>query len=137
MKSTIPSLLRRRLPGAFSLVEMLAVIAVIGIMATIAIPVVGSTSNAAAKSGLQRDAQSLASMFSMAAAAGASVSGYTSVTEAVTGVAAGLKPTSGPFKDQLFRVPGIPDAGDVDRAGIEAYLEWDNTHKVLQYKSGF
>lgn len=53
--------------GGFSLVEMLVVIAVIGIMAGIAIPLLGNTTDKASKATAQRNAQSLCLLYNAAA----------------------------------------------------------------------
>lgn len=121
----------------FSLVEMLVVIAVIGIIAAIAIPNIGNVNAAARKSTAQRNAQTLASTFSAAMAAGVDMSGYGTVDDAVGGLKSGVAPTTGPFKDKQFIVPNVPDSTTTEYGEIAGYLEWDNTNKVLNYKGGF
>ncbi len=121
----------------FSLVEMLVVIAVIGIIAAIAIPNIGSVNSAARTSTARRNAQTIASTFSAAMAAGAPVQGYTDIASAVDGLAAGVKPTTGPFAGQQFIVPNVPQTGSQERIELESYLFWDNTANVLNYNGGF
>ncbi|HRQ91044.1 MAG TPA: prepilin-type N-terminal cleavage/methylation domain-containing protein, partial [Bacteroidia bacterium] len=54
----------------FSLVEMLVVIAVIGIIAAIAVPNIGKINDSAKDATYRRNAQTIASVFSSAQAAG-------------------------------------------------------------------
>ena len=121
----------------FSLVEMLVVIAVIGIIAAIAIPNIGNVNAAARKSTAQHNAQSLASTFSAAMAAGVDFSSYSSVDTVVTALSAGVSPTTGPFSGKLFVVPNIPTSGSQEYTEISGYLEWDATGQTLNYKGGF
>ncbi len=121
----------------FSLVEMLVVIAVIGIIAAIAIPNIGNVNAAARTSTAKRNAQTLASTFSAAMAAGVDMSTYTDVDTAVAGLTGGVSPTTGPFKDKQFIVPNVPASGSTEYTEIAGYLAWDNTNKMLNYKGGF
>ena len=119
----------------FSLVEMLVVIAVIGIIAAIAIPNIGNVNAAARTSTAQRNAQTIASTFSAAMAAGVDFSSYTTAATVVNQLKLGVSPPSGPFKGKQFIVPNLP-AGATELGEITARLEWDDTNKVLNYKSG-
>ncbi len=121
----------------FSLVEMLVVIAVIGIIAAIAIPNIGNVNAAARTSTAKRNAQTLASTFSAALAAGAPVTGYSSVTDAVTGLSGGVSPTTGPFSGKQFIVPNVPAVGSTERGELEGYLTWDPSNLTLNYAGGF
>ncbi len=69
--------------AGFSLVEMLVVIAVIGIMAAIAVPTIGNMTATAKTNKAKRNAQSAASVWASAAAAGADLSTGTTVTLAL------------------------------------------------------
>ncbi|MDB6075858.1 MAG: N-terminal methylation site-containing protein, partial [Verrucomicrobiaceae bacterium] len=115
---------------------MLVVIAVIGIIAAIAIPNIGNVNAAARSSTGKRNAQTLASTFSAAMAAGVDMSSYDKTT-AIGALTTGVAPLSGPFKGQQFIVPNIPAAGSTEYTELATYLEWDNTSKVLNYKGGF
>ena len=121
----------------FSLVEMLVVIAVIGIIAAIAIPNIGNVNAAARTSTAKRNAQTIASTFSAAMAAGADMSSYIDEPTAVAGLTGGVTPTAGPFKDKQFIVPNLPAPGSQEYTELIGYLAWDNTNKVLNYKGGF
>lgn len=128
---------RKLATQGFSLVEMLVVIAVIGIIAAIAIPNIGNVNAAARSSTAKRNAQTLASTFSAAMAAGVDMSGYSDVPTAVAGLTQGVSPTTGPFKDKQFIVPNVPASGSTEYTEITGYLTWDDTNKMLNYKGGF
>ena len=128
---------RKLATQGFSLVEMLVVIAVIGIIAAIAIPNIGNVNAAARTSTAKRNAQTLASTFSAAMAAGVDMTAYTTVDTAVAGLTLGVSPTTGPFKDKQFIVPNVPASGSTEYTEITGYLTWDDTNKMLNYKGGF
>lgn len=115
----------------FSLVEMLVVIAVIGIIAAIAVPNIGKINDSAKIAKNQRNAQSIASMFAAADAAGHDFAGTTKNAVAAE-IVAGVKITDvdSPFKDRTFKVPGLSTA---DIAAADDYLAWDDTDKTLSY----
>ncbi len=118
----------------FSLVEMLVVIAVIGIIAAIAIPNIGNVNAAARTSTAQRNAQTIASTFSAAMAAGVDFSTNADKDSAITLLTTGVAPTTGPFKGKQFIVPNVPASGTTEYTELATHLEWDGTNKVLNYK---
>jgi prepilin-type N-terminal cleavage/methylation domain-containing protein len=110
--------------AGFSLVEMLVVIAVIGVIAAIAIPNIGNINDAARRTTAQRNAQSCASVYSAAIAAGAPTPG----TQTVAGALAVLNsstwtPASGAFEGKIFTVPNLPTDSDAV-ALMSGYLKW-------------
>jgi len=117
--------------AGFSLVEMLVVIAVIGVIAAIAIPNIGNINESALDSTAQRNAQSVASVYSSGLAAGCPASA--SLAGALTDVAGGTwAPPTGAFSGKVFQVPNLPTSGeDYDR--MVDHLSWDNTNKYLNY----
>jgi type IV pilus assembly protein PilA len=113
----------------FSLVEMLIVIAVIGILAAIAIPNIGNVNKSARESAARRNAQNLSSIFNSGLAAGVAWSGG-DVDAAVTDVLAGRVASDGAFAGQSFKVGAIPSS-DLPRA--KDYLRWDSATGTLEY----
>ena len=113
MKNQIQSKLqKKRLFGkvhaAFSLVELLVVIAVIGIIAAIAIPNIAGITGSATTAKAQRNAQSLASTFASARAAG-SDQAFADKAAAADAVVAGTMtfPVTSTYVGANFKVPGV------------------------------
>ncbi len=123
------------LNSAFSLVEMLVVIAVIGIIAAIAVPNIGKINDSAKEATARRNAQSIASVFASAQAAGLDFStGSTTVAQIVTKIVTGAKVTEkGPFENTFFGVPGLTTA---DQTAAAPYLSFDTANKLLLYNGG-
>ena len=121
--------LNKKAQGGFSLVEMLVVIAVIGIIAAIAIPNIGSVNNSARIAAAQRNAQSIASVLNAAIAAGASTSGWTDAN-ILTKAEAGVSPTDGAFSGKTFTTGSIDDS---EEAGIDDLITWDASTEQVKY----
>jgi len=121
--------------GAFSLVEMLVVIAVIGVLAAIAVPNIGRINDAANESKDRRNAQQLASVANAAQAAG-----YDFVAEdgpgaadVVSAIVTGTTiddPTS-PFDETYF---GVPNMSAQEQEDALLFLGIENG--MLVYDSG-
>ncbi len=118
----------------FSLVEMLVVIAVIGIIAAIAVPNIGRINDSAKDATYRRNAQNLASVCASAQAAGLDFVG-TSTDEAaiIKKVITGNTVTdAGPFQNTFFGVPGLnPTDAVSETKGAAKYLSVSNG--MLQY----
>ncbi len=115
--------------NAFSLIELLVVIAIIGIIAAIAIPNIGGLTAGAKTAKNQRNAQTLASVFSAARAAGNDDSFD---TVAAIGTALTTTPgiTAGTGANQSsFYVPNLVDP---DLTKAEGYLTISGTGKTSQ-----
>ncbi len=127
--------IRKLSKAGFSLVEMLVVIAVIGIIAAIAIPNIGSINSAARTSTAQRNAQSVASVYAAALAAGCTTTQLgTTPADAVAALGgAGKTPADGPFKTQKFAVPNLPASDTTEYSEMLKHLETANG--VVVYSS--
>ncbi len=119
----------RRHPRGFSLVEMLVVIAVIGVIAGIAVPTIGNITSNADEGATKRNAQNLCSLHTAAVAAG-----YDFNTEDKSEIAAQLKTgVTGPaIAGSDFRLK-LSD-GEVDDA--LAYCSYDPISGTMTYSPG-
>lgn len=135
----------------FSLVEMLVVIAVIGIIAAIAVPNIGKITDSAKDSTLRRNAQNIASVFASAQAVGwdFSKSSGTGTTITAKGtvinavITGATIPTSttgdfatSPFKGAYFGSPGIAPVNTTGTDGVGKYLEYTAATNRLTYIGG-
>ena len=103
--------LKKAAKAGFSLVEMLVVIAIIGIIAAIAIPNIGSINAAATDAAIDRNAQNAASVWNAAVAAGYIPTAATE-QEALDALETGNIQGTGPFVGNFFTTGDIDDASE-------------------------
>ena len=124
----------------FSLVEMLVVIAVIGIIAAIAVPNIGRINDSAKDAPYRRNAQNIASVFASAQAAGVDFSASsTAEADIIDAIIAGatVSDADSPFNGTYFGVPGLDATAAVsETAGAAMYLQWDSSSRQLLYTGG-
>jgi prepilin-type N-terminal cleavage/methylation domain-containing protein len=108
--------LKKMTKKGFSLVELLVVIAVIGIMAAIAIPIISNINQNATIAKNKRNAQNIANVYGAAVAAGATIDTST-VTSIINALQTGASGT-GQFSSTTFKV----NISDDEQDKLEAVL---------------
>lgn len=127
MKNSLHFSPRRSNRSGFSLFEMLMVVAVLGVMAGIAVPMLWQTDSLYAARD-RRNAQELSSTSMMAQAAGLNFIQEENVEDTVRAIVRGGMSVGGAFKGRVFVVPGLSEE---DIQGAARYLRIQNGE--LQY----
>ncbi len=116
---------------AFTLVEMLVVIATIGVIAAIAIPNINSIERQAREAKNQRNAMTIVSMYQSGDAAGVEWKGGNRWAK-VHAVLEGATPTDGAFTGKNFRVQMTEE----DRYQAMPYIGMDTDGDLFYIKAG-
>jgi prepilin-type N-terminal cleavage/methylation domain-containing protein len=115
----------------FTLIEMLMTIAIIGFIASIAVPNLSSLHSGEVKETRhRRNAQEIASVFVTAQAAGLNFAVPGSLEQTVRNIAEGGSPSEGPFRAKIYAVKGLLEE---DITGVQRYLTLSG--EVLSYNS--
>jgi prepilin-type N-terminal cleavage/methylation domain-containing protein len=129
MKASQPKSTHGARATGFSLVELLSVLAIIGVLSGLILPHIADANEAAKNSVARRNAQNLASIFTCGQVAGVNWEAD-SVETAVANVFAGKTAGDGAFAGKIFKVATIP-ASDLPNA--IRYLRWDSESSTLFY----
>lgn len=129
MFSALPKSRASAVEAGFSLVELLTVLAILGVLASIVIPNIAATNESARNAVAKRNAQSLASVYSCGEIAGVQW-GASDVATATVNVLAGKTANDGAFAGKVFKAAGIT-ATDLTLA--QRYLRWDPDNATLIY----
>ncbi len=124
--------MRKKNNQAFSLVEMLSVIAVIGIISAIAVPSIGRINDSAREAAAKRNAQNIASVITSAQAAGLDFLAPQGLPQTVANVVQGGTVSEGVFAGAFFGVPSL-SATEID--AVQSYL-WQTDTQVLYMEGG-
>jgi type IV pilus assembly protein PilA len=124
-----PIQLSRDFRHGFNLVELVVVVAIMGVIAAVAIPSLSNVSGGARKASSQRNAQHVVTIYEAGAAAGIKWSGSDRNSK-VAAVVAGAQPEDGPFAGRTFTVPNI---GGTDLTDTYPYIGLDAASGDLFY----
>jgi prepilin-type N-terminal cleavage/methylation domain-containing protein len=106
--------------AGLTLIEILTVLAIIAVVGAIAIPQLSSWYGSDARElRYRRNAQEIAAVFAAAQAAGRDFAASGNLVQTIRNVAAGGSPSEGPFRGQVYAVPGL---GEQDIVGVQRYL---------------
>ena len=122
----------KNVKAGFSLVEMLVVIAVIGIIAAIAVPTIGNITEQANNSKAKRNAQNLASVCASAVAAGADLGTSSNVNSIINQI---VSPGLTGSKDSGLDSTGfkVPNLSIEEIMAASAHLSYDAQAKMIVY----
>jgi prepilin-type N-terminal cleavage/methylation domain-containing protein len=129
MISALPKLRPPALTAGFTLVELLTVLAILGILASIVLPNIAATNEAARNTVARRNAQNLASVYSCGQIAGVNWEA-TDVASATTTILEGKAAGDGAFAGKVFKAAGMKAS---DLAHAQRYLRWDSESSTLTY----
>lgn len=118
-----------RLVQGFSLIELLTVVAILGVFASIALVMMGNINQSSVDTRDRRNAQELAAVCASAQAAGVDFVVAGDIDETIKNVVKGGEPADGAFAGRFFGLQGLAPA---DQETAKKYLELNNGS--LQFK---
>jgi len=118
--------------AGWTLVELLAVVAAIGVFASLTLPAMGSLNSTAVKTTNQRNAQGIVSLYDAGSAAGVNWAGTTRNAKVASVVAGGV-PKTGVFAGKPFTMPHL--SAD-DQAAAYRYIGMDQNGDLFYDKCG-
>ena len=110
--------------SAFSLIELLIAVVIIGILANLAMMAFGGVPQAAEFQKDKRNAQEIATLAATASAAGASFIVPSDERATIVNLRNGVTPVTGIFKGRVFKIPGL---SDIDLTGAMSFLTLTDT----------
>ena len=129
MIASLPKFRTSVFTTGFTLVELLTVVAILGILASIVLPNIAATNEAARNTVARRNAQNFASIYSCGQIAGVNW-GATDVATATTNILEGRAAGDGAFAGKVFKAAGMKAT---DLAHAQRYLRWDSDSSTLTY----
>lgn len=119
---------------AFSLVEVLVVVAIIGILAAASLAVVGgSQRESILQVRDQRNAQEVVNLVTSATAAGADVIEPDDIRSTINNLIEGRQPKRGNFAGRVFRLGGLSEE---EITGAMKYLSWQGDELIYLHEGG-
>jgi type II secretory pathway pseudopilin PulG len=116
-----------------SLIEALMTLAIIGVMAAVAVPLLFDTKEDVTRAQQRRNAQEIISVCATAQAAGLDFVVPGNLEKSIENVIVGGAPTSGVFRGRLFRVPGIT-VQDISK--VSKFIRLENGSLIYHHSGG-
>ena len=121
-----------------TLVEILAVVALLGLITALVLPNISHVNTVARESAARRNAQVVSSTFAGAKSAGVNLWGPTTTpNQIMADLRRGVSPPDGLFKDKIFIVSSLPEESSQEYNEMMGYLDWDTNTLQLYYNGHF